>query len=390
MTRFQYTLQAPVTPYHTPPVHIPAPPPATAPVLRLVLQAVASVPLCTALDAVQRGNAQQVEAGAHDARGRLAQQQPAVLVLTANHLAVHVERVELLAQLVQVVGQPVGRQLLEHVLHRLGQLGQVQRQLGLARVRQGDLTRLCQGLDVTASLAHNAGDARVSVQQVHRGVALEVQHGVVAELVVGHAVVLEVRVLDGAVAHGARGRLQLCLVDRLARLGPALADGGLAARLGLVQQLHQAHHIARPRLELLAVLAQHQAKAHVVDARLGGPVALGGQPPGLARGGKHHVKVLLLPAVGHVHDPVRLLRVHAVPDGGHVGGRVAEAAVALLHDQRHLLPLHKHAHRALVHLSDALLLELLHNALEEGVVERLAALRQLHAQAVVQRLELLA
>lgn len=134
------------------------------------------------------------------------------------------------------------------------------------------------------------------------------EKGSAPELVVGHAVVLEVRVLDSTVAHGAGGGLQLLLVDLgskmpwverargeagdiargcpgstgsldgshvptpytpdcmcncqsqqfgdsssssspthgLARLAPARAQLLLAPRLGLIQQLHQAHHIARP------------------------------------------------------------------------------------------------------------------------------------------------
>ena len=38
----------------------------------------------------------------------------------------------------------------------------------------------CQGRHIHAGLAANGGDTRMGLQQVDRGVALEVQHGVVA------------------------------------------------------------------------------------------------------------------------------------------------------------------------------------------------------------------
>ena len=53
----------------------------------------------------------------------------------------------------------------------------------------------------------------------------------------------------------------------------------------------------------------------------------------------HHAEVGLLPGVGHVDDPARLLHVHAVPHRRHVGGRVAKPAVALAHNQRDVVAL---------------------------------------------------
>ena len=58
------------------------------------------------LDLVQRCDAEQGEALAHDDCGGLAQQQAAGLFWRPNHLAVHVEAIELLAEVVQVVAQP--------------------------------------------------------------------------------------------------------------------------------------------------------------------------------------------------------------------------------------------------------------------------------------------
>jgi len=60
------------------------------------------------LDAVQRREAQQREGLAHHARGGLRQLQTAGLLLAAQHLALGVEHVELLGQLVQVVREPGG------------------------------------------------------------------------------------------------------------------------------------------------------------------------------------------------------------------------------------------------------------------------------------------
>jgi hypothetical protein len=57
----------------------------------------------------------------------------------------------------------------------------------LLRRAELQLCGLCERGDVLAALAHNAGDARMCIEQIHRGVALERQHRVERKLVVGES-----------------------------------------------------------------------------------------------------------------------------------------------------------------------------------------------------------
>jgi hypothetical protein len=86
----------------------------------------------------------------------------------------------------------------------------------------------------------------------------------------------------------------------------------------------------------------------------------------------------------------------AVTDGGEVSGTVAEAAVALLHDERggvSVRPgdvIEEHDQRAVTPHGDAALLEVVSDVLEERVVEALAyrvLVGQKHAEAVVDVVE---
>eukprot|EP00962_Isochrysis_galbana_P043944 scaffold16898_cov45-Isochrysis_galbana.AAC.1 len=81
-------------------------------------------------------------------------------------------------------------------------------------------------------------------------------------------------------------------------------DQSRAARLhgcfhagdGLVEQVHQARHVAGPRLELFAVRAAHQPKRAVVQPL----VAHEAGPTG---GGEDQLEVLGLAGVGHIDEP---------------------------------------------------------------------------------------
>mmetsp|Transcript_19420 Transcript_19420/g.33580 ORF Transcript_19420/g.33580 Transcript_19420/m.33580 type:complete len:215 (+) Transcript_19420:1512-2156(+) len=200
--------------------------------------------LMNSLNAVQRRYAQEGEHLTHGLGDRLTQQEPTGFLLAANDLAVHIECIEVLRQLIQVVGEPVGCQLIQGILQRLWQLDQVQGQRQLLGVVQGDGGGGGKRIHVLASLAHDASDACMCIQKVDCSVALEVQHGIITELVVGLPVILEVGILHCPVAHCAASRLQLGLIHHFAALCPALPDVGCAPRFGLIQQLHQPHHIA--------------------------------------------------------------------------------------------------------------------------------------------------
>ena len=232
---------------------------------------------------------------------------------------------------------------------------------------------------VLARLGEDRVDPGVGVEQVDGRVALKREHFVEREPVVGGPVALEVGVLDGAVAHGRRGLIELLVAD----IRAPLLDGRLAPNLGLVQELDEPDDVAAPAPELLAVLAEDQAERHVVDLDL--PIF--GQVAGLAGGLEHHLKVDALSGVGDVDDPVGVLLLDAVLDGGHIGGGVPVPAVRLPHNQRNLLALDEHACGALTDLGDVPVEQVVDDVPEERVVERLAPLLDGDAQTVVKLLE---
>mmetsp|Transcript_11831 Transcript_11831/g.34924 ORF Transcript_11831/g.34924 Transcript_11831/m.34924 type:complete len:249 (-) Transcript_11831:453-1199(-) len=234
-------------------------------------------------------DAKQAEALPHGDRRRLDEQQARVLLLAPQHLALDVERIELFAEVVQEVSQAVGRQLRQRVLHRLGELCDVERQVELLGVVEQERRGRCERRDVLARLAADAGDACVRVEQVDCGVSLHGEHRLQRKLVVGHAVVLQVGVLDRAVAHRGRCGVDRCIVELLAGLRTPCLDRLNALCARLVQQLHQAHGVARPRLHALAILAQHKSKAHMADPGTGPSICR--QPPSLARSREDHLKV---------------------------------------------------------------------------------------------------
>lgn len=93
---------------------------------------------------VEGCDTEELEAGAHDDGGGLAEEQPGVLLRGADDLALGVEAVEGLAEGVEVLRDAVRHQLLEGVLHGLRELGQVQRQ----RLLQGRTTRMLRHMFV--------------------------------------------------------------------------------------------------------------------------------------------------------------------------------------------------------------------------------------------------
>ena len=69
----------------------------------------------------------------------------------------------------------------------------------LLRGNQINLGSFSQLVDVFSAFSHDSGDSRVRVEQVHRSVALQRQHGIERELVVSQAGVFEIGVLHCAV-----------------------------------------------------------------------------------------------------------------------------------------------------------------------------------------------
>lgn len=152
----------------------------------------------------------------------------------------------------------------------------------------------------------------------------------------------------------------------------------------LIEEVSKLDSISRARLKLLSSLSLHQAKAHMVNARLGRVM-----PPSLLGGLENHIEMVLLPDVSDIDKAVGLESVQAVVDSGHVGGVVIVPAVFLLHHQRNLeLPSKEDALSAVVDFDHALLLQLLYHVGNHRVVETLAELLYVDVKATVDLVEL--
>jgi hypothetical protein len=85
-------------------------------------------PLQLPLYPVQGGDPEQFKTVAHDGRAGLAQQQPGIFFRAADHLALRVEGVVALGEIVEVLGDTVREQLLERIFYSFRKLCEVQRQ----------------------------------------------------------------------------------------------------------------------------------------------------------------------------------------------------------------------------------------------------------------------
>mmetsp|Transcript_1931 Transcript_1931/g.2864 ORF Transcript_1931/g.2864 Transcript_1931/m.2864 type:complete len:223 (+) Transcript_1931:480-1148(+) len=198
--------------------------------------AAAAATLPPPLNPVQRRDAEECEALAHGHSRGLTEEKTAILGVRSKHLAIHIKAVELLGQIVEVVREAVGCQLMEEILERFGELDEVKSQFLLLRIPQRDVMGLSQGPNILAALADDACNTRMGVEKVHGGVALHVEHFIEAELVVGGAVVLQIGVLDGAIAHGGSDGFDLGLIDLFLGIFATGANGFHAAVLGLIEQ----------------------------------------------------------------------------------------------------------------------------------------------------------
>mmetsp|Transcript_2983 Transcript_2983/g.8865 ORF Transcript_2983/g.8865 Transcript_2983/m.8865 type:complete len:202 (-) Transcript_2983:1092-1697(-) len=199
------------------------------------------------------------------------------------------------------------------------------------------------------------------VQQVYGRVALQREHVIERESVVGGPVTLEVGVLDSPVSHDRRRVIEFLV----ANVWAPFLNSGSAPLLGLVEELDKPDNVAAPAPELFAILAQDEAKGHVVDPDL--PVL--GEVSGLLSGLEDHLEVHRLPRVGDVDDPVGLLLVDAVPQRGHIRRGVPVPAIRLPHNEWDLLALDKHAHGPLTDLGNVTVQQVIDNLPEERIVE---------------------
>ena len=111
-----------------------------------------------------------------------------------------------------------------------------------------------------------------------------------------------------------------------------------------------------------------------------------GQVAGLPGGLEEFLEVLRLAHVGDVDDPVGLQFAHPVPDGCHVGGVVAVAAVRFADDQRRVETLDPQHQRPVVDDGDAALGQVGGHLREGVVVGRLArqvVVGQQHPEAFI-------
>ena len=186
------------------------------------------------------------------------------------------------------------------------------------------LKRHLRGVPGLIQSSKDRTQARVGVLQVRAGVTLESDHPVQIEHVVALAVSREVGVLDG----GPRDLSSQSVTLVAIHLRRANVEGAGRATASFVEQRNEFDRVSRTSLQHLAVGSQHIAEGHVLTAHRVR------QPSGRARHREDHFEVLTLRCSHHVQDLVGVQVPHPVTHRGQVGGRVPEALVTLLHDER--------------------------------------------------------
>ena len=235
-------------------------------------------------------------------------------------------------------------------------------------------------------------NAHIGIEQVGRRVALESEHPIKAELIVGGAVLTEISIFHGSDANSFCHLGNEILLGLSLLLGHALHQITAGALHRFIQQVPQANGGAGAGFELLAVSTLNQTERHMLEA------ATRGHPTGPLRHLKHRRKVVRLARIGDIHDTLSSLAAcsgagQPLADSSQVGGGVVVAPIPLLNNERQGLAifachaLQKHTAGAVVNGQQLSLLQILHNLGKGFVVKRFAPLHQLHIQTVIDGLE---
>mmetsp|Transcript_5045 Transcript_5045/g.15851 ORF Transcript_5045/g.15851 Transcript_5045/m.15851 type:complete len:373 (-) Transcript_5045:1373-2491(-) len=300
------------------------------------------------LDSVEVFNAEEVEGLAHDDAGGGAEEEALGLSRVAEDLALGDELGELGGELVEEVAEAGGLVLVGDGLDDLGEEAELEGEgaflgVGGEVVGRRAVLRLEERGDVGVGLAEDGGEAGVGEEEVDGGVARGREHFVVGELVVGFGVLVQVEVLDAAVADDGGCFFDLLFVQRTLAVLDARLQAVAHPVDGGVEEIDEADGVAGPRLEALAVVALDDAEADVPQL-----VVLRVEPAGDLGGLEAHVEVISLAQVCDVHEPVLLQVEDAVPQRGHVRRVVAVAPVRLAQNQRIAAARQMHEHGVLL------------------------------------------
>mmetsp|Transcript_26974 Transcript_26974/g.57800 ORF Transcript_26974/g.57800 Transcript_26974/m.57800 type:complete len:276 (-) Transcript_26974:436-1263(-) len=246
-------------------------------------------------------------------------------------------------------------------------------------------------LRLSRGLTDNTTYPRVGIQHVRRRVPIQTQHSPITKFVVRLTVHGEVGVFDGTNANcpGHFGKsLRQFLLLRIS-IHPRL-DILAGNAHGLIQQILQLDRIPRPSGKLLPILALYEAKGYMFQGYLLRDKVR------LIRRLEHHFKVLRLPRIRHVQDPIGLLaplrrfHLHTMPNGRQVRGGIVEPPVRLSHEhgkRRAIavgIPLKKHGRGTLALHGQSLTFQIGNHTFEVWIVKRFSAFVQIaNVQPVV-------
>ena len=165
-----------------------------------------------------------------------------------------VEAGEQTRQIVKIGAHHVRRAVARHLGNGFFELQQARRQLRFAIL--SNRQRRIDAVDVDARFTEHGEHAGVSVLHIGRCIALERQHIVPVENVIGGAALRQIGILHRADADHFRQLLQL----RFAHLRVLLAHQRQRAIVRLFQQIGELDGAAAAGFERTAVFAQHHAE----------------------------------------------------------------------------------------------------------------------------------
>lgn len=269
-----------------------------------------------------------------------------------------VEGMEAGGGLIEIGCQQVGAVVDEDGGDGLGELGEFENEGSF--LRRAEFERASEGDGRIAEFAEDGAGADVGVLQIRRGVAVEAEHFLPREFVIGEAVLAEFGVFHGADADsvGDGGFI------RIGQRGIFFLDDGERTFGAFLQDFAQTDALARSGFEHFAIGSEDAAEGDVDEFLRESPEF------GCS---EELLEMVGLGGADDVPDFIGMPDVDAVLDGGEVGGSVEVAAIAFLDE--HGLVLQRgdvwkeNALGAIALTGDATGLEFVDEAGESGVVE---------------------
>ena len=152
------------------------------------------------LNLIQCLNSQQIESLSHHTLSNGHQQQTAILFRRTNHTAVTVETVQLDAEIVDILADAIGHEIVRDLFQHIAEAENVASQIPLGRMLQCDGGVFQQFGDLLRSLAHDGHATGMGVLQVDVGVSVRGEHTIEVEDIVTQTVLAEIEVLHATIA----------------------------------------------------------------------------------------------------------------------------------------------------------------------------------------------